>query len=258
MKLTKEYIGILYEEGTLMKNFYATQQKKITQENSEVIENPIVKLEYIMQSADYVKDICQPTPKGKIFYLSQNVQKHAELIKFEKINLDWFSNLDNELASFITNKKEFFRYKVYKGSRINIVRWFLDESGPQPMMKYESFAIKFPDNELVYFPGQDEESKKRFVKLLLFVKLSEPEYVFLKPNEKIKKDIGLIGKDNKLINESGKDVVLINTLWNKIVVSSGFRVRGHVRIQPFGPKNNPYYKLIWIDDFEKQGYIKSS
>ena len=38
------------------------------------------------------------------------------------------------------------------------------------------------------------------------------------------------------------------------VKGDAFKVSGHWRLQPYGPKADPSYKLIWINDYEKTGY----
>jgi hypothetical protein len=259
MKLSAEYLAIEFEKGQMLKQFYIAQQSNILKRNSQALDNEEAQVDYRLQGVQHAENICQSTKKGNIFYISHNVQRHAELIKFEKINLEWFSNLENELSSYIINKTEFYRFQVIKGKRINVVRWFMTNiNQPNAMINYESFAILLNENsEITYYPGQSEEAKEKFVKLLLFVKLSEPELFIIHPNQKIKEDIGFSGKENKLKNESGYDVTLVNTLWNKIITVEGSTVRGHIRIQPYGPGRR-FYKPIWIDEFEKGEYTRKS
>lgn len=259
MKLSDEYLAIQFEKNRFLKDFYVKQQSDIVKRNSQALDSSVARLNYYLKGIEHAENICQTTNRGNIFYISQNVQKHAELIKFEKINLDWFANLENELSSYIISKTEFYRFQIIKSQRINVVRWFMTNIGqPDAMIRYESSAILLDEkNEIAYYPGQDEEAKKKFVKLLLFVKLSEPEVMVMHPSQKVKQDIGLNGKENKLKNESGYYVTLVNTLWNKLITVEGSAVRGHIRIQPYGP-GKKLYKPIWIDEFERGEYTRKS
>jgi len=256
MKLSKEYLAIQFEHGPMLKQFYLSQQKAILEKNKQAIPSVDAQNFYVVQGVSLAHSLCAPTKKGNLFYLSQNVQKHSDLIKINKINLDWFKELENEISSYVISKTEFYRFQVIKGERINVVRWFISQSDKGPMVNYESFAVLLKEKEITQYANQNEEAKQRFVKLLLFVKLTEPELFIIKPSQKINKDIGFKGKENNFLNDTLFDVTLVNTLWNKIIVTDGFKVRGHIRIQPYG-QDRSFYKLIWIDDFEKGGYTRS-
>lgn len=62
------------------------------------------------------------------------------------------------------------------------------------------------------------------------------------------------GRDDKYFNESDLHVKIMDSTWfTELIRSEGFKVRGHFRLQPCG-QNLCERKLIWIDDFEKNGY----
>lgn len=59
----------------------------------------------------------------------------------------------------------------------------------------------------------------------------------------------------KYQNESRSSVTILNSSWfTNIVRSEGFKVRGHFRFQPKKKDGEWTKELIWINDFEKNGY----
>lgn len=63
---------------------------------------------------------------------------------------------------------------------------------------------------------------------------------------------------NKYINETDKRIKILDCTWfTNLVVSGAFGVSGHLRWQRYGP-NNSLKKLIWVDEFEKQGYTRKA
>lgn len=278
MKLNRKFIGI---------NYYLTPEvQKVVVEN---LMDPNL-LEPFMQFANWKQsdlDIRRERLENlhknnshRLFLITKAVQKHSELIKFERIKLGWFRNVKSQSSTYILNKNEFFRFVVNKGKEIYVLHFYRDpnitdetverfiQSGyPNAEFygyKFDTFIIyideqKHPDG---FMPdntvwGQDPVNRERFLKLMLFIELSEPEVHIIKNNGKVKLTNGDKREDeDKFKNESGVDVTLINTLWNKIVINeTGFSVKGHIRIQPYGP-GREWYKPIWINEFQKSGYIR--
>lgn len=63
----------------------------------------------------------------------------------------------------------------------------------------------------------------------------------------------------KYLNETDLDIEYLDSKWfTTLVNSQGFKVRGFFRLQP-KKKNGEWTKeLIWIDEFEKQGYNRQA
>ena len=124
-------------------------------------------------------------------------------------------------------------------------------------IKYYVFGID-PHSGRLLFPNDDknedfEKEMMNFVKLLLFTELSEIETVILNPGQS-----NGTKKEGKHLNESSVPVTIVDSTWNKnIIRTEGFTVRGHLRLQPHGPCRQ-YRKLIFIDEFEKQGYSRTT
>jgi len=89
------------------------------------------------------------------------------------------------------------------------------------------------------------------MQLLTFIELGDVEVKVLK---------GLANngekKDKKVYNASLNTVYVVDSSWNQLIIrTDGFAVRGHFRLQPCGPMMMDR-KLIWINAFEKDGYIR--
>lgn len=89
----------------------------------------------------------------------------------------------------------------------------------------------------------------------LFINFAEVETKVMKPNTQI--------WDERMVNaiynnKTRCDITVIDSTWYTNLVSSGaFKVRGHFRLQPHGPGLKDR-KLIWINDFEKEGYHRKA
>lgn len=262
MKLTNEYLGILWETKPDLKKFYLEQQSNEATFKKLNAGLPSFLLAFqFMDRKAMAKDMCVATPKRNIFYITKRVQDNANLIKIDKIDLDWFKQLKSDNGIYIINKDEFLKYRIYEGSRINIVHFYrehitiIDKRFVQT--KYDSYAIDLEDKEYKHLPGQKIENIHKFVKLLLFIELAEITYEIVLPNRKLKVDLG-DKADKGFFNGVGIDVTVVNTTWNKAVIVAGeFSVRGHLRVQPWG-EGRKNYKLIWIDDYVKKGYVRNA
>ena len=62
----------------------------------------------------------------------------------------------------------------------------------------------------------------------------------------------------KYVNDTDSGITILDSTWfTTLVKSEGFKVRGHFRLQPYGPGMKEK-RLIWIKDFEKTGYTREA
>ena len=89
----------------------------------------------------------------------------------------------------------------------------------------------------------------------LFINFADVETKLMKPNTQI--------WDERMVNaiynnKTKSDITVIDSKWYTELISSGaFNVRGHFRMQPFG-HGMSQKKLIWINDFQKEGYHRKA
>ena len=85
---------------------------------------------------------------------------------------------------------------------------------------------------------------------LNFIKYAPIEVKFLGPNKRLK-DVNC-----QYANDTKSNIQIIDSTWfTTLVQSEGFKVRGHFRLQPCG-EGLKDSKLIWINEFEKEGYTR--
>jgi len=284
MKLNRNFAAIAFHQSKPFQKIF--QETMMDKKVVDAIKKQFSENENVVEEREFVmKKIATTIPSSKLYYISKNVQDHADLIKFDRIKLSWFNNIKEQHSTYIVGKHEFFRFWVNEGKTIHIGHFFVDEDCPftlkdffakqgvsqipndykdffdLPVMKWEVFVIRlenYPDGYMPVNPLEDNNNKEFFTKLLLFIELSEIEVVEVKPNQKIKiNPVAGRNFDNKLKNESGIPVTLVSTNWNKIIIvgQNEFTVSGHFRFQPYGPSRS-LEKLIWIDEFKKKPFIR--
>lgn len=107
-------------------------------------------------------------------------------------------------------------------------------------------------NDKYYAPHTQMAIFNRIAKLITFIELGDIETVYLPAG----RNNGKPKKAGKITNTSEFNVYIVDTSWNKLIIrTDGFGVRGHFRLQPCG-KEHKDRKLIWVDSFEKHGYVR--
>ncbi len=175
-----------------------------------------------------------------------------------------------DICGHVSTKTEFYRYIIVAGGLFvvncylyNDPKQFLATLKPADYERLTPSQIKEasekaewvgysvwsmqigvePDYEL-------SEWQINFLQILLFLKYTNPEYKYVPAQKKIGT------KKNGYTNATNTNVTIVNSTWNSIVIrEEGFQVSGHFRLQPCGPAR-AHRKLIWIDSFEKEGYIR--
>ena len=99
--------------------------------------------------------------------------------------------------------------------------------------------------------GQDDSYWGAWLlSLLLFIKYCPLETKFIAGGRK-DHHVG-----QKYVNETKQKIEILDSTWfTTIVRSEGFGVRGHFRMQPYGP-GMTQRRLQWIEPFEKEGYTR--
>ncbi len=272
MRLNDSYLGIWYEtdtEKTLKKFFLDShldeRNKSVVATNQIISQIKFPDKHYKRVKSDdwweervRIANLLVKRPKShKIYFLTKKVQEDAELIKFDKIDLKWFNSLSSGEFTYMTGKNEFFRFDIEERSRINILNYRIEESTQGDKCLYDSYSIILGTGELATLPTQNNELAIKFIKCLLYIELGDISSVEVKAKiGKVK--FGIKG-DDKLKNDSGLDVVLINSTWNKTTILVGESVTtGHFRIQPYGPRDNTYYKVKWIKEYTRGSFIRGA
>lgn len=91
---------------------------------------------------------------------------------------------------------------------------------------------------------------KVLLSILNFIKYADIEIKVLPSNKKIKEF------NCKYINDTSSNIKILNSTWfTTLIQTDSFKVSGHFRLQP-KKKNGEWIKeLIWIEEYEKSGYV---
>lgn len=181
-----------------------------------------------------------------LFLITKGVEDCSKMIKIG----DYFST-----TAFKNMKYGAYRYLLGKNEAV----WMTCQKGIISGLYYHDlnkicFEFGFDlDNDKYHAPNTQNAIFNRIAKIITFIELGDIETVYLpagRNNGKSKKSGG------KITNTTEFNVYVVDTSWNKLIIrTEGFGVMGHFRLQPCGP-GHVDRKLIWIDSFEKHGYVR--
>lgn len=200
------------------------------------------------------------------YYVTPNYVKNASLIKMKDVLHNWFDQLPDENGAFVIQDKMCIRYDISSGKDISVVIFNWETKNGRvdmipfsfPLMNSET-TIEDPSVQEKNDDNIEEvlELQQLFYKLLIFKHYALVRLAPMKPNQKIKLN-PKINAGESIKNECPINITFMDSLWDKtIIVAGDFKVSGHLRMQPYGPRENPtYYELIWIDQYNKHSYVR--
>lgn len=181
-----------------------------------------------------------------LYLITKGVEDCSKMVRIG----DYFST-----TAFKNMKYGAYRYLMGK----NEAAWITCQKGVISGLYYDNlnricFEFGFDmDNDKYHAPETQMPLFNRIAKLITFIELGDIETVYLPAgrNNGAPKTSGV-----KITNTSEFNVYVVDTSWNKLIIrTDGFGVKGHFRLQPCGPGHLDR-KLIWIDSFEKKGYVR--
>jgi hypothetical protein len=182
---------------------------------------------------------------SKYFFICESVYKAAELIKIG----DTFTGrilwkIKDGKYTYLMGKHRCARF-IREGNRI--IGFYYDQAKE---IGFEWGAEV--DSGEYYFSPKNKEDAIGLMQILSFVELGDIEIVELLGG----RNNGKSKKEGKITNENNATVYVIDSRWNTITIrTEGFGVRGHFRLQACGV-GMADRKLIWINAFEKHGYVR--
>lgn len=192
---------------------------------------------------------------SKNYIVTNSVFDLLEMLKVEKYNWGVFKNIKEGRYTFILPENKLLRMLVTKE-----VIWFLHlEQGKattniDPLKWVMFYFNRESGAPCDHYSHIDVKAVEPFVyRLLCFMFLTENDEIELKPGQKTGTK-----KEGKVINSLHQNVIIVNSRWNTTVISKGeFGVRGHFRLQPYGPGRSEYAP-IFIDPFVKTGITRKA
>lgn len=188
----------------------------------------------------------------------------------DKFDIKFLANVPNKKATFLLGKDFTVRY-IKQDNNIFVFYLFITDTEDGDYLNFFFSRMDLVTGEII-FPVDEQEGDvsftldaipvdrigkngavqlATFIRLLLFVELSDINIEVLEPNQKTG-----TRKTGKVVNQSKTNIVVVDSKWNTVSVrTESFLVNGHWRMQPCGVGKRER-RLIWIDTFEKKGYVR--
>lgn len=205
------------------------------------VTKPIVKIydedfivaDKLWRLRDEVKDckgfMIMPNGVQYLYTIEKNTKNQIWVMVFQFYHNEWVSH------SFMGwNIGE--QYDI-----INYVRQEISFDLTAEDTSISGYNISFPLQNVVTFE--------------LFKGYAELETAFVQGKKKRKEKVG---KEKFLSDDFPHKISIIDSNWFRTTVrTEGFGVKGHFRLQPCG-EGRKNRKLIWVNDFRKDGYTKKA
>lgn len=205
-------------------------------------------------------NLLRHNPKSKVIRVSRSIMESCRLIDIESIkenidkyNFDFVSMyilLDNDISGFI--KVERYGSDFYFIMVSNISQY----SGSE-IISYNNYSFI---TKQFYFEKTDNPAKTDLIdyeksifviQLLTYLIFGDITEKLLKPKMSVNVN------STKFLNNSKLSITFCDSLWKQRIITEGFKVRGHFRLQPIG-EGRCNLKLIWIEQFDKLGYNRKA
>jgi hypothetical protein len=195
------------------------------------------------------------------FYEASVKAQNKILQLYEDIVINDTSDFDVKGCYLYGDFVYMLNYEVKKGSEDNeVVFYIFSKEGLPLAMFVDTAKYKICQNGWIssYFSvGNNPDSVKSWIfsqiaKIIIFRMFktyAEVETKIIPPNSKVK------AVDCKYVNDTKLKLTYLDSKWfTNLVKSEGFNVRGHFRLQPKKKEGEWTKELIWISDFQKNGY----
>lgn len=186
----------------------------------------------------------RPKYDGKFFLIQNSVYKAAELIKIgDGFTGRVMKDIKHGSYMYLMGKHQMCRFDVVERGVKGI---FYDD---KDKCLFE-WGIEMKTGKYFFTPGFQVQFST-IMQILTFIELGDIEVKVLKGLQNNGEK-----KDKKVYNATLNTVYVVDSSWNQLIIrTEGFAVRGHFKLQPCGPMQMDR-KLIWINAYEKDGYIR--
>lgn len=182
----------------------------------------------------------------KIYLLSNKFEECFLKATPKLLEIEGFFDISNESGTFIMPSGDTICYNIVSPEEMTV---FVFISKLNHLIHFteqrNGFLKSFHD------PAQNCQVETFIIvtkALLNFIKYADTQIKILPPKKKIDLFHCLYKNDT-----NSKIQILDSTWFTTLIQSNEFNVRGHFRLQPYGPQKM-HRKLIWINEFKKSGY----
>lgn len=216
-----------------------TKNKRIRGYNDNKLTFSYATIDKYKSMYEFLSDL-----DSKLFLIRDSALKEAEGMDVSAtFSGKLFSKIKEGAYTYLLGPNKMFKYFVEGDKLAGIYYADLNRSIMEfgfLTNTYEPLAFR---NIESYIP--------QMLKLIIYIELADIEVELIEPGQRGKS----ISKDVEM-NESNNNVYVVDSSWNKLIIrNEGFGVKGHYRLQACGEGMRDR-KLIWINTFEKHGYIR--
>lgn len=191
--------------------------------------------------------------KPKVFRVTKKIMQEASKIEFKSIeeNLNYLDTGFQRAFILLDNDKSGVIEIIMLGSDILFCHVSTSE---KTVITYSNYSMLTSNFSARISKTQEPTEDDCFpIKLLIYMFYGEISNKIVKPKQSKK-----LNSFTKFLNNSDVDINYVDSLWKTRVTLKGeFFVRGHFRFQPYG-ENRKFRKIIWVDEFVKNGYNRKS
>jgi len=208
-----------------------------------------------------------PKTYSKKYHFSDTVRQYAQY-NFEKLT-HLIPEIKDSNKTIVIKSGNYYEYhiKSFKEKNLTqirlIINGFVGKRVPDSNVWSGEIICNFNHgtfkmdalvpNELSYLDEVIMSFCKEIAAIELFIQYSEITTKILPPKEQIWNSHTCVYN-----NKTQDDITIIDLTWfTNLVKSDAFKVRGHFRLQPHG-EGMKERKLIWINEFQKEGYIRGA
>jgi hypothetical protein len=200
--------------------------------------------------------------RSKIQYITKPVSEAIDLAQNKLRRKELYEQVENGSSGTFIRGKMVYCYSLGNNDQ-NVLFGFYENKLSHLIVssKDETKQITF-FSEVIWKALLQEDYTYEYVapsiinetlSMVMFLKFADVETKYLKEGQREK------AIDCKYVNETKSNIQIINCTWfTNLVKSDAFKVRGHFRLQPKKKDGEWTKELIWINDFQKEGYTRKA
>lgn len=253
MKIDKDKFPALFDDHLVLKEYSFLMDQKIIKMMADIISVAKTNLTYIantimtpmLESYDKLinhrkelRDSCRG-----LMFISKRGHPHIFMYTLFVDEPTNRINIMGQVSCVGDNKHMGILFAVY-----------IDRN-EDSLVKFRSYNTVPPIYKIEVHDDILQETLRAILAAELFINFAEIETKVMQPRTQIWDERGVSAVYN---NKTDQKINLIDSTWyTNLVVSGAFKVRGHFRLQPYGPGHSQR-RLKWISDFEKSGYTRKA
>lgn len=249
-----------------MKISYRTHPvlKKINDRNLghlSCIESDKIEFDQIYDKINRIWGLCADLFNKNICYVTEPFQSAIDSAKSRMLSGDLINELiNNNIAGVLIRGHGSFCYCIDntpEGKLITVFHFERIADGLALTAFYVYSSAKGIANTYFSTAITDINDRKKAMQsfnnelfsIINFIRYADIERKYVEPKSKTK-DFNC-----KYVNDTDCGITILDSKWfTTLVKSDAFKVRGHFRLQPKKKDGEWTKELIWINDFQKEGY----